>query len=436
MKKTVQYFSFLLFILVACTPQPKEENPLITTKGHQFILDNTPYYYVGTNYWYGAILASTGQGGDRARLVKELDLLKKSGITNLRVLAGAEGPNNEPYRVTPALQLEQGVYNDTLLDGLDFFMNELGKRKMHAVLYLNNTWEWSGGYAQYLNWNGYGDIPYPNIEPHSWPEFMAYCSQFHSCEPCMEHFQDHIQFMLTRTNKYNGRKYTEDPAIMTWEIANEPRALSKENKENFAKWIKETAAYIKSIDPNHLVTTGTEGLHGCEEDMELFKTIHDDPNVDYLTMHVWPKNWGWLDCDHIPETVDTSIALTKEYMLAHMEVAQQLNKPIVFEEFGLPRDNHHFKTDDPTTARDKYYGYAFKMVENSAQNGGVLAGSNFWAFAGLARHLGEDPFWKPGDDLMGDPPQEEQGLNSVFDTDSTIEVIKKHAQRLQEISKP
>ncbi len=421
--------------IISCSQpeQKKETNPLITVKGHQFIKNGKPYYFVGTNYWYGAILASSGQGGDRARLIKELDLMQKSGITNLRILAGAEGPNNEPFRVTPALQLEPGIYNDTLLDGLDYLMNELNKRDMHAVLYLNNTWEWSGGYAQYLNWCGYGDIPYPNIPPHNWPEFMAFCSQFHSCDSCMQMYQKHIKFMLTRTNRYNNKKYTEDPAIMTWEIANEPRALSKDNKENFERWIHETANYIKSIDPNHLVTTGSEGEWGCEEDMELFKNIHDVKSVDYMTMHIWPKNWRWIDCDRIPETLDSALVKTENYMLRHIDAAKELDKPIVFEEFGLPRDHHSFELDDSTTARDKYYGFAFQMVEQNAREGGVLAGSNFWAFGGYGRHLKDDPFWKPGDDLMGDPPQEEQGLNSVFDTDSTMLVIKAHADMLQEI---
>ena len=141
---------------------------------------------------------------------------------------------------------------------------------------------------------------------------------------------------------------------MTWELANEPRALSKENKENFAQWVKTTADFIKSLDPNHLVTTGTEGSWGCEEDINLFKQIHSYNSVDYMTMHIWPKNWGWIDCERISETLDSAIVLTDQYMESHFNVAKELNKPIVFEEFGLPRDHHEYNTDDSTTARDKY----------------------------------------------------------------------------------
>ncbi|MDA3853712.1 MAG: cellulase family glycosylhydrolase [Bacteroidales bacterium] len=411
------------------------QSAFVTTDGAQFVKEGKPYYFVGTNYWYGGILGSVGEGGDRERLIQELDMMQEHGIDNLRILAGAEGPNNEPFRVTPALQMAPGVYNDTILDGLDFLLNEMGKRNMSAVLFLNNTWEWSGGYAQYLNWAGFGAIPYPQIAPHSWPEFMAFSSQFHSSEVAMQMYRDHIKFMLSRTNRYSGLKYTEDPAIMTWEIANEPRALSVENKANFSKWIEETADYIKSIDANHLVTTGTEGLHGCEEDMALFETIHSNVSVDYLTMHIWPNNWGWIDNKRIVETLDSAIGLTKAYMAVHIAVAQKLNKPIVFEEFGLPRDHHLFSLDDPTTARDKYYAYAFAMVEKSARDSGALAGSNFWAFGGTGRHWRDDPYWQAGDDLMGDPPQEEQGLNSVFDTDSTMGLIKEHSLALKKMLK-
>jgi len=426
----------LLTLLSACTAKQAETSSWVEVKGHQFYSNDKPLYFVGANYWHGAILASTGRGGNRERLIKELDMMKDCGITNLRILAGAEGPDNQPYRVTPALQTAPGVYNDTLLDGLDYLMTELAKRKMHAVLFLNNTWEWSGGFSQYANWNGLGEIPYPEIKPNTWPQFMAFSAQFLSNDSCKNQFKKHISFMLNRVNRYTNVKYTEDPAVMTWEIANEPRALSDANKPIFAQWISETAAYIKSIDNKHLVTTGTEGKHGCEQDIELFRLLHADKNIDYMTIHIWPKNWGWINTDSIPQTVDRAIELTNKYINLHIEVAQAINKPLVLEEFGLPRDHQQFNTTDATTARDKYYQNAFNQVVEHAKNGGVIAGTNFWAFAGMARPAGdENPFWKNGDDLMGDPPQEEQGLNSVFDTDSTMQVIKQHANQLNSVVK-
>lgn len=129
------------------------ESQFISIKNGQFIRKGKPYYYIGTNYWYGASLGSSGEGGNRKRLVKELDLMKANGIDNLRILAGAEGPNGEPRRVSPAMQMEPGRYDENLLDGLDFLLDEMRKREMVAILFVNNAWEWFGGFSQYVNWH-------------------------------------------------------------------------------------------------------------------------------------------------------------------------------------------------------------------------------------------------------------------------------------------
>ena len=148
---------FLIIALAGC--QSSQKSDFVTVADGIFQVSGEPYYYIGANYWYGAILGSQGEYGDRERLLRELDHMKSIGIDNLRVLVGAEGPDNEPFRVTPALLLSPGEYNEDLLDGLDFLLAEMKKRGQYAILYLNNAWDWSGGFSQYLNWNGYGPIP-------------------------------------------------------------------------------------------------------------------------------------------------------------------------------------------------------------------------------------------------------------------------------------
>ena len=63
--------------------QSQEQGPgFINVNGKQFIRDGKPYYFLGTNFWYGMNLGSSGQGGDRDRLLRELDHLKKIGVKN------------------------------------------------------------------------------------------------------------------------------------------------------------------------------------------------------------------------------------------------------------------------------------------------------------------------------------------------------------------
>lgn len=422
------YVSLLILLFSGCVKEKKEVDPsvpFIQVQNGQFVRDGKPIYFIGTNFWYAPILGSQGEFGDRKRLLAELDFMRANGITNLRVLVGADGPDGIPSKVLPALQKAPGVYNDSLLDGLDFFLNELAKRDMYAILYFHNTWEWSGGYAQYLNWAGHGPIPVPSVA--GWDAFNQYVSTFFYCETCTEIFKKHIRHILTRTNYYNKRKYIEDPTIMSWQIANEPRPMGRENKFIYKRWLKDIAAYFKTIDPNHLVSTGSEGEAGSEQDMDLYTAVHADPNIDYLTIHIWPKNWGWINEQNISQTLDSAIVKTDAYLEKHLEVAQQLKKPIVLEEFGLPRDHHRYSVDDPTTARDKYYEHIFRLVEENAISDGILAGCNFWAWGGFARPSRDHVFWMKGDEYMGDPAQEEQGLNSVFNVDSTIELIKRYS---------
>jgi mannan endo-1,4-beta-mannosidase len=152
-------------------------------------------------------------------------------------------------------------------------------------------------------------------------------------------------------------------------------------------------------------------------------------------MHIWPKNWSWLDVKNITGTLQLSIDSTNAYMKNHLTVAQRLMKPIVLEEFGLPRDFHGYTLDEPTQCRDKYYQNAFAQVEENARKKGLLAGCNFWTFSGTGRPVTGQIHWKLGDDYLGDPPVEEQGLNSVFDTDSTIGLIRQYNQKIAQTLK-
>jgi mannan endo-1,4-beta-mannosidase len=404
--------------------------PFVKAENGQFKIGKSNYYYIGANFWYGAIIGA--KKSDRPRLLKELDLLKASGVNNLRILVGADGPAR-PSKIQPSLQTAPGVYDDSLLAGLDFLLAEMQRRDMKAILYLTNSWEWSGGYSQYLEWAGKGKAPVPAVD--GWNTFQNYVAQFVQCDSCKQLFQKHISYILNRTNRYTKKKYINDPAIMTWQIANEPRAFSTAGKPAFAAWIKETAAYIKSIDKNHLVTTGSEGQSGTEDDIALWQDIHSTPAIDYLTIHIWPSNWGWLDRANMPATFDKAVANTKDYLARHTAIAKQMNKPLVVEEFGLPRDGMKFNPESTTALRDTYYKTIFGLIAQSAKNGDVFAGCNFWAWGGTGRATKGHVFWQDGDAYLGDPAQEEQGLYSVFDTDTTVGIVKDYNKQLQQINK-
>lgn len=393
-----------------------------------FMRGGSPYYYVGTNFWYGAILGSEGQGGDRKRLCRELDTMKKMGMDNLRILVGSDGKRGVKTKVEPTLQVSPGVYNDTILAGLDYLLMEMGKRNMVAVLYLNNSWEWSGGYGYYLEQAGEGPAPRPDTD--GYPAYMSFAARYATNDEAHRLFYDYVRHIISRTNRYTGKPYTEDPAIMSWQIGNEPRAFSREALPAFERWLAEASALIRSLDGNHLISIGSEGAWGCEMDYGVYERICADRNVDYCNVHLWPYNWGWANKDSLMQNLDRSCRNTKEYIDRHLDICSRLNKPLVMEEFGFPRDGFSFSTTSSTKARDAYYEYVFSLVADNARKGGLFAGCNFWGWGGSARPAHEQ--WQPGDDYCGDPAQEAQGLNSVFNSDkSTIKVIKKQVKRMK-----
>lgn len=430
---------FLLFVvamvaLVGCSEFGKSPvDDIITVKDGQFIRNGEPYYFVGTNFWYGAILGSEGEGGNRERLVRELDFMKSHGIDNLRVLVGGEGENGLLGKIEPNLQPEPGLYNDDVLAGLDFLMMELGKRGMTAVLYFNNAWEWSGGYTQYVAWANNTPVLVPRVD--GWFSYNAFAGEFVRNERAKELFFNHLRYIITRTNRYTGIKYIEDPAIFSWQICNEPRAFSskeQDNKEAFAEWIAASAKLIRSLDPNHMISTGSEGFYGCEWDMALCERIHALDEISYINCHVWPYNWKWMRGDNMVADLDRSCANTKEYIDMHIGLGHSINKPVVVEEFGMPRDNMDFHKGSPVVCRDKYYTFVFDLILKDKEQNGPFAGCNFWSWGGFAKTNVEDhEYWAKGDDYTGDPAQEQQGLNSIFVEDtSTLNIISEANRRL------
>ena len=413
MKITLKTVVWTLLALAAlsCSKTPR----FVTVKDGHFQRDGKPYTYVGTNFWYGPILASEGRGGDIERLQRELDTLKALGLTNLRTLVGGDGADGVFSRVEPTLQTAPGVYNDTLLTGLDRYLVELGKRGMQTVLYINNSWEWSGGYGQYLEWATGERTLIPLVDGY-WP-FMQQMRKFQVSEPAQELYFNHLRNIVGRTNSITGKPYKDDPAIFAWQLGNEPRCFSSEKdiQDGFIGWMTKAAAIVKELDPNHLLSTGNEGLMGSEEDMELVRRINSIPGVDYMTIHIWPYNWGWAREESLEEDLPAAIEKTSAYIGLHAELAQELGMPVVCEEFGFPRDGFRADMSASTRARDAYYKFVFSQV------GGNLDGANFWGWSGFAVPSHEQ--WESGDPYTGDPAQEAQGLNGVYVSDSTVGII-------------
>lgn len=414
------------------------------------------------NLWHAAWLGSEGAetGGNRAQLRRELDRLRGMGVTVVRILASSEACSDadEPlcrWTIRPAMQVAPGNYDHRVLLGLDQTMLELESRGMVAVLVLNNMHPGSGGMAQYIQWAGGPAAPGPGPttmrESVSWNKLHFYTktARFFAMPEAVRLSHDHIRVLLRRRNALTGRLYSQDPTIMSWELANAPRAMGKQSA--YREWIASTAALVKRLAPNQLVTIGSEGAHasqaeewlgiaapksGWSPDMSDFEADHRAKGIDYVTCQLWLDSWGWYDHGSKDEGLVEALDRAKHYLQAHVQAAARLGAPLVISEVGLARDDRKFGAPASTNRRNALFKAVFDVVQASVDNRDALSGVGFWGWTGEQRPVWRTdggslgPLWQEGDPLLADSIASYQGLNSVYDSDaSTIALIKTYAHR-------
>ncbi|HMV11289.1 MAG TPA: cellulase family glycosylhydrolase [Cyclobacteriaceae bacterium] len=431
----------VLFILLTFGVRLLCAQDFVQVRDGKFVQHGKPYHFIGANMWYGCYLGSDKVEGGKERLVRELDFLKKEGITNLRVLGASElsaFDNHFPFTI----QTAPDQYDESLLQGLDFLLAEMKKRDMKAVIYLTNYWNWSGGMGQYITWVApdlAASVPF-NPE-RKWEREMTLSSYFYSHQRAQEYFRKYVSNLVSRKNTFTNTRYKDDPTIMSWQLSNEPRPgmdgdHGESNIREFMKWINETAGYIHSVDPNHLVSSGNEGKVGTIQNIAYYEQTHAGNNIDYLTLHIWAKNWNWFDADKPTETFPVAKRNALDHLKLHINLARKMNKPLVMEEFGLDRDNKSCIPGTATTMRDEYFEALFEMLYRETVAGAPIGGANVWAWGGEG-----EPMYKLETDFdaaryVGDPFVEPQGLNSVFKKDkSTLRILKKYSRLFEKFDK-
>lgn len=135
-------------------------------------------------------------------------------------------------------------------------------------------------------------------------------------------FRHFLDFILNRKNTVNGILYKNDPAILAWQLGNEFGSFAGDRGLNYHDWAPhiqawslEMAAYIKSVDSNHLI------MEAGGADREVFL---NDPNIDLISDHLYEY---WNKMSGRPWEL-APIALESRKQC-------QGRKPLMVDEFGL-----------------------------------------------------------------------------------------------------
>lgn len=177
-----------------------------------------------------------------------------------------------------------GKFNEEAFKALDKVLqiaNEVGVR---VIIPFVDNWHWWGGPKEYAAFRGKDRDAF-------WtdPEIIA-------------DLKKTIEFTINRKNTYTGVLYKDDKAILGWETGNELNAPFE--------WTREIAAYIKSLDKNHLVIEGKNAP-------DLSAEAIQDTNIDVVTTHHYRN---------------TKVNLEK--IVANQKMAKG-KKPYIVGEYGI-----------------------------------------------------------------------------------------------------
>ncbi len=299
--------------------------------GTNFTLDGRPFYFAGANNYYlmyqsqPAVLSVL----DRA-VAMGLQVIRTWAFLDRGSLDGSVADVDPPSaRAGVWFQCwdpAQGApaYNDGAdgLQRLDFVVQAAAERGLKLILPLVNNWSPFGGVDQYVTWY--------RLRSHG---------EFYTNPDTRDAYKKWALHLLNRRNMYSGLLYKDDPAILAWELANEPRCQGSSAKLNqpgcdpatLTGWVQEMSAFLKQNDAQHLVAVGDEGFfhrsgggdwlsNGSQGvDFDAFLRI---PSIDFGTLHLYPDNWG------------KDVAWGGQWIAAHIDAGVSAGKPLVVEEYG------------------------------------------------------------------------------------------------------
>ncbi|MEW6234696.1 MAG: hypothetical protein AB1656_04855 [Candidatus Omnitrophota bacterium] len=197
----------------------------------------------------------------------------------LAVFKAGEPANTPKYVVGP------GKFNEEAFQALDRVLAAANRCGIRLIIPFVNNFQWWGGAAEYAAFRGKKRDEFWND-----PELIA-------------DFKKTVHFVLTRVNTITSVPYREDKAILAWETGNETMCPHS--------WTHEIAAYIHSLDANHLV------MDGYNTTVLRDETIADGA-IDVVQTHHYEKD--------------------PREMLSHIEASARKaagKKPYMLGEFGF-----------------------------------------------------------------------------------------------------
>lgn len=314
------------------TPPNNNNSGFVYAQNGDFMLNGEVFRTAGTNAYH----LPNYEKIDPSSVDRSMDAFQDAGITVIRMWGFYDGQPQYSGDIT--LQPEPGVYSEENLKRLDNVIAKSAEHGTRVILTLINYWDQLGGIKQYNTWAG---------------NSSGGMQAFINGEKQQKWFKDYISMLLNRVNTVTGVAYKDDPTIFAWEIMNEGRNRGQD-PQIIRDWYQEIAQFIKSIDKNHMVSTGEEGfdegtpaaysvdqytntyiLRAQEGTSYILNT--EIPEIDYGTAHWYPADWGWHINSWDPNSSGAQNLLKAQHawIQDHVDIAENVNKPFMMGEYGF-----------------------------------------------------------------------------------------------------
>jgi endo-1,4-beta-mannosidase len=140
-----------------------------------------------------------------------------------------------------------------------------------------------------------------------------------------------------------ARHYRDNPTIMAWMMMNEAETSARNAGDvtALADFALDIGTVIRSVDPHHLITLGTQGNGAPGVSGPDFTAIYRQPVLDFVEVHDWARYGS--DTQALPGSVNGALPevdagecqsrtapIACSYAIAH-----RLGKPLVVGEAGI-----------------------------------------------------------------------------------------------------
>jgi hypothetical protein len=345
------FLAATLAILTSPTASAADaRDSFVTRCGIRFCLGGKPFFFAGTNtydvFTFGFDWLPGEQYVDKARIDAHMARLQADKVTVLRLWMFS----HEDWQ---GFEAAKGVYTEEEFILFDYIMKSARDHFIRLIPVFENYWEAYGGIDKRLSWEGL-----PTGQANRWRFFNKT-----QCPGCFTQYKNYVAHALARTNFFTGVKWINDPTVLAWELMNEPRYQDATPNENttgttLRAWVDEMGAFVKGLDPNHLLGTGLEGqqtAYGYGGDAgNPFVLIHQSPFIDFASGHMYPTE-GWAGLNFT-----TARALLKRWI---DDAHNVVGKPFVLGEWNAGTD------------KTTWWQQMYAEMENSGGDGDA-----FWWF--------------------------------------------------------